>query len=261
MAGVHTNPPPARAIDVNMADIGLAQCLLDDDRDIALTKAWQLLSGDETTRARRFHFDRDRNRYVRGRGFLRSMLGQVGGQDPAGLIFGTGTQGKPFLQDSDLAFNLSHSRDLAVLAVSQSGPLGIDLEFIDRAADIDGLARTCLTPGEMDVLDALPEAQRRVRFFVFWTAKEARMKLTGEGMSLPPRQITLDLQDGFPVGYLQPKTPAAQAIFLDLGHPAALCCLALADGQKPSIVSLIITTPFRILTTPFMTERAYYGSR
>ena len=86
------------------------------------------------------------------------------------------------------------------------------------------------------------------------------MKLTGEGLSLPPQQITLDLQDGFPVGYLEPKTPAAQAIFLDLGHPAALCCLALADGQKPGITSFIITTPFCILTTPFMTERAYYGS-
>jgi len=244
-----------------MADIGLAQCRLDDDRDITLTKAWQLLSGDETARARRFHFDRDRTRYVRGRGFLRSMLGQVCGQDPAGLIFGTGTQGKPFLQDSDLAFNLSHSRDLAVLAVSHSGPLGIDLEFIDRAADIAGLAQTCLTPGEIDILAALPEAERQARFFVFWTAKEARMKLTGEGMSLPPRQIALNLQDGFPVGYLQPENPVAQAIFLDLGHPATVCCLALADGQKPSIISLIITASFGIVTTPFMTERAYYGSR
>ncbi len=260
MAGVHTNPHAARAVDGSMANIGLAQCHLDDDRDIALTKAWQLLSGDETARAQRFHFDRDRNRYARGRGFLRSMLGQVCGQDPAGLIFGTGAQGKPFLQNSDLAFNLSHSRDLAVLAISRSGPLGLDLEFIDRAADIAGLARTCLTPGETDVLAALPEAQRRARFFAFWTAKEARMKLTGEGLSLPPQQITLDLQDGFPVGYLEPKTPAAQAIFLDLGHPAALCCLALADGQKPGITSFIITTPFCILTTPFMTERAYYGS-
>ena len=87
------------------------------------------------------------------------------------------------------------------------------------------------------------------------------MKLTGEGMSLAPRQIALDLRDGLPVGYLHPKTPKAQAIFLDLGHPAAVCCLALADGPKPSIISLIVTAPFCIAINPFMTERAYYGLR
>lgn len=64
------------------------------------------------------------------------------------------------------------------------------------------------------------------------------MKLTGEGMSLPPRQIALDLRDGVPVGYLRPRTPAAQAIFPDLGHPGAICCLALAPTARPIITHL-----------------------
>lgn len=260
MAGRGTSFLPTRAADSGVAHIGVAQCQLDDDRDIALSEAWPLLSVDEAARARRFHFDRDRNRYARGRGFLRVMLGQVCGQDPAGLIFATGTQGKPFLQGSPLAFNLSHSRDLAVLAVSRAGPLGVDLEFTDRQADVAGLAQSCLTPDEANVLAALPKEAQRARFFAFWTAKEARMKLTGQGLSLPPRQIALALQDGLPVGYLRPDTPAAQAVFLDLGHPAASCCLALADGPKPSIIPLVIRSPFRISTPPFMTERAYYGS-
>lgn len=256
MAGLRITP-----LLMSAADIGVACCTLDDDRDMALSEAWQLLSADETTRAWRFHFDRDRDRYTRGRGFLRVILGQVCGQPPAGLVFGSGAQGKPFLQGSTLAFNLSHSCDLAVLVISRAEPLGVDLEFTDRQADIAGLAQTCLTPDEADVLAALPKEAQRARFFAFWTAKEARMKLTGEGMCLAPRQIVLDLQDGLPVGYLHPKTPKAQAIFLDLGHPAALCCLALADGRKPSIVPLIVTAPFRIAVKPFMTERAYYGSR
>lgn len=170
---------------INAARIGVAQCHLDDDRDMAPSAAWSLLSADETTRARHFHLHRDR--YVRGRGFLRSVPGQVSGRDPARLTFGTGAQGKPFLPGRDLAFNLSHSRDLAVPGISHAAPLGIDLAFIDRAADITGLAQTCLTSGEADVLTALPEDARRARFFALWTAKEARMKLTGEGMSLLPR--------------------------------------------------------------------------
>lgn len=218
--------------------IGVAQCHLDDDRDISLSEAWRLLSVDEKARARRFHFDRDRTRFVRGRGFLRTMLGKACGLEPTHLVFVTGAQGKPFLQDCSLAFNLSHSRDLAVLAISPSGSLGIDIEFIDRQVDISGLAETCLTQAERAVLDDLPKAARAARFFAFWTAKEARMKLTGEGMSLPPCQIALDLRGGYPVGYLYPKAPAAQALFLDLGIPAALCCLALPQGLKASLQPL-----------------------
>lgn len=234
------SPGAADRADTRIAArVGVALCHLDDDRDIALVRAAASLTADETARARQFRFDRDRDRYVRGRGFVRRMLGRIRGQDPATLVFGTGAQGKPFLQGDDLAFNLSHSRDLAVLAVSQAEPVGLDLEFIDRAADIEGLSRTCLTDPEAAVLAGLALSARRERFFAFWTAKEARMKLTGEGMSLPPRQIALDLRDGLPVGYLQPAAPAAQATFLDLpGHPAVLCCLALAKGPKPAIFFL-----------------------
>ena len=239
MAQVRISPSPDPAACVDLGQIAVGLCDLDGDRDIALDDAWRLLSPDEVARARRFHFDRDRGRYARGRGFLRSVLGQACGKDPAGLIFGTGAQGKPFLQGSHLFFNLSHSGGLAVLAISETGPLGIDLEFTDRQVDIAGLAQTCLTPEEADVLQALPKDSRAARFFAFWTAKEARMKLTGEGLSLPPRQIALDLSDGKPIGYLRPTNVQAQAVFIDLGHPGAVCCLALAQGPRPGIIPVI----------------------
>lgn len=230
-------PAPLNSQPANSQPAGVAvmSCHLGDDRDIALAGAWALLSAQETLRARRFHFDRDRQRYVRARAFLRREVGQATGQSAAGLILAEGPQGKPFLPGSDLCFNLSHSSDLAVLALSWSGPLGIDLEFIDRKADIDGLAQTCLTVEEAAVLAALPAAARPQRFFAFWTAKEARMKLTGEGMTLPPRQIALTLVAGLPVGYHTPDTPAAQALFVDMGHSGAICCLAVAQGPHPII--------------------------
>lgn len=234
----------ARAADIRPTDIGVAQCQLDDDRDIGVADAWRLLSRDETTRARRFHFDRDRDRYVRGRGFLRSVLAPLCAQHPAEITFGAGPQGKPFLQNHALYFNLSHSRGHAVLAVSKLGPVGLDVECIDRQVDLAGLMQTCLTPCESAVLDGLPEADRTARFFAFWTAKEARMKLTGEGMSLPPRQITLHLHEGRPIGYLHPETPAAQAIFLDTGDTGTISCLALAQGPSPTITPLIMKRAF-----------------
>ena len=232
---------PASLTPTQAARIGIVQCRLDDDQDMALARAWPVLSAAEAARAERFHFDRDRHRYVRGRGFLRQMLAQKTGQGAADLVLSDGARGKPALQDHALWFNLTHSRDLAVLAVSDDGPIGIDLEFVDRRVDSTGLAQTCMTPDEQQVLRALAKTSQVMRFFTFWTAKEARMKLTGEGMSLPPNQIVLDLQDGHPVGYLQPTSPVAQAIFVDVGHPGAVCCLAIEQGPYPAITPLVMT--------------------
>lgn len=232
---MNIQPLPIRSA---AAAISLARCWLDDDRDIDLAAARSLLSAAEDIRARRFHFDRDRNRYVRGRGFLRCQLGRATGQAAADLVLAEGLQGKPFLQGNAVWFNLSHSRDLAVLAISHDGPLGIDLEFVDRAVDIAGLAQSCFCPHEIEILDALSPAARPGRFFAFWTAKEACMKLTGEGMALAPRMIALNLKAGLPVGYLRPTDPAAQAMFVDLGQPHAICCLALAQGPRPAVTLL-----------------------
>ena len=213
--------------------ITLAQCRLDADYDIALAEATALLSPSETARAARFHFDRDRNRYVRGRGFLRHTLGQALGQPAAGLDLTEGPQGKPVLAGHDLAFNLSHSRGLAVLALSARGPIGLDVEFIDRKLDIAGLAQSCFDADEVAVLDRLPAAARQTRFFAFWTAKEARMKLTGEGMSLPPKAISLILQDGWPVGYSRPDhATTVGVVFLETGRTDVLCCLAFLNNFR-----------------------------
>jgi hypothetical protein len=87
------------------------------------------------------------------------------------------------------------------------------------------------------------------------------MKLTGDGMSLPPRQIELDLRNGVPIGYLRPDSPATQAIFIDLGRPGAICCLALAQGPPPAILhhSIINTAPL-IVTCPLIMERICHAT-
>lgn len=225
------------------ATVSLAQCRLDDDRDMELAKAWSLLAAAEGIRARRFHFDRDRNRYVRGRAFLRSQLQQATEQAAADLILCEGPNGKPFLQDHAVWFNLSHSRDLAVMALSQEEPLGIDVEFVDRTVDITGLAQSCFGPHENEALNALPADDHAARFFAFWTAKEAFMKLTGKGMTQAPKTIALDLVAGLPVGYLGPTDRATQACFVDIGRSGAICCLALAQGPRPRVILLKNPSP------------------
>src|SRR5512132_1276653 len=94
-----------------------------------------LLSADERERAASFTFDRDRTMYVTARGLLRTLLGERLGEDPSRIRFAYGERGKRRLgDDSDLRFNLSHSRGLAAIALCEGREVGIDVE-----AERDGL--------------------------------------------------------------------------------------------------------------------------
>ena len=86
---------------------------------------------------------------------------------------------------------------------------------------------------EVAALADLPTDVRVRRFLSFWTAKEARMKLTGEGLSLDPLDISLKLRDGEAVAYARPQEPHAELQFVSLSHAQAICCLATARDWLP----------------------------
>ncbi len=217
--------------------IDIGECRLDTDADIALDEAYADLSEDERRRAASFVFDRDRDRFVRAHGYLRRRLGAFVGVAPRDVPLATGDNGKPFVEGGDVSFNLSHSGDHAVVAVTRGGEVGIDIETVDRfdriQDELDGLSRSCLTPAEQAALASAPSAKRVRRFLTYWTAKEARMKLTGEGMALEPQAISLKLSGGVPVGYLRPRGPGARLRFIPLSNPDTICCLAVRRDAEP----------------------------
>lgn len=219
------------------ADVRVFTCDLDAGGATGLAADRALLSPDERRRADRFRFERDRARYTRGRAFLRRRLATATQRPAATLRLIEGEWGKPALQDGAVGFNLSHSGAIAVLAIRpDGGPVGIDVERIDRAVDVMRLAQSCFGCDERAVLAALaPEAQRR-RFFAFWTAKEAVMKLTGQGMSLAPKEIFLGLSDGHPVraealGWQERMTFAR----MPFGDDGVECRLAIFGALSPKI--------------------------
>jgi 4'-phosphopantetheinyl transferase len=212
--------------------VNIGECRLDTDADIALDVAYATLSAEERLRAASFLFERDRQRFIRAHGYLRQRLGAFIQLAPSVVPLATREGGKPFVNGHDVNFNLSHSGARAVVAVTRGSDIGIDLETIDRFDSIDdeldGLAQSCLTDEEQVALAAVPSARRVRRFLAYWTAKEARMKLTGEGMALEPHTIALKLSRGRPVGYLRPRGPKAGLRFLSLSDPDTICCLAVA---------------------------------
>ncbi len=148
---------------------------------------WTTLAPDEIARAERFKFDEPRIRLVRCRRALRTILGRWLQVDPAVLQFHYGEHGKPQLADTPLApaFNVSHSHDWGLIAVTATGDLGIDVERIELRTTWNGLARRFFSASEVAVLEALPVEKQLAGFFHIWAGKEAFIKAVGRGLSFP----------------------------------------------------------------------------
>ena len=146
-----------------------------------------LLSQDEKDRARRFHFERDRRRFTMARGALRTILSGYLGVNPALIAFDYGPQGKPFLAvtASDIWFNVTHSQELALVAVSRDRELGVDLEFVRPFTWKGQTPEHFFSLREVEAFRSLPDDSQQSAFFTCWTRKEAYIKARGGGLSIP----------------------------------------------------------------------------
>ena len=147
----------------------------------------QTLSPDEQERAYRYKFPIHQRRFIAARGMLRKILGQYLDKPPQQIQFHYQPNGKPFLDlNSDeipLCFNLSHSEDLALLALGLNLQIGIDLEWMREVHSLLKIAQRYFSEAEFHKLNQLEGQQQIATFFSIWTAKEAYVKATGEGLS------------------------------------------------------------------------------
>ena len=145
------------------------------------------MSDDEAARAARFVFDHHRRRFVAGRAALRRILGAEVGRAPETLAFEYNPAGKPSLPDGvapGVYFNLSHSDQWALVAVTRVGAVGVDIEKRRPLADVLQLARTAFSRNELDELRPVAPAGREDAFFAGWTRKEADIKARGDRLAL-----------------------------------------------------------------------------
>jgi len=118
---------------------------------------------------------------------LRQTLGELLRLPPEAVPIAIAAGGKPYLAGVRLAFNLSHSHGVALVAW---GPheIGVDVEAL-IARPTDELARTILSPAELDCWRATPAAGRAVWLTRAWTRKEATLKAVGSGLRIPPERV------------------------------------------------------------------------
>ena len=160
-----------------------------------ITMLSTLLSEDESERAARFVFDRDRNQFIAVRGRLRQLLGRYLDRPPRDIDFWLGPRGKPILAGGgDLHFNVSHSGDVGLLAFRRGGAIGVDVEQVNARVAIEELAGSCFSSAERSAMRQLDDHARIDRFFQLWAAKEAYIKALGGGLSVPLQEFTVDVR-------------------------------------------------------------------
>lgn len=162
-----------------------------------------LLSDAERAKVDRFRFVDHRRRQVISHGALRMILGGYLGSDPAALAFEFGARGKPMVPHAAVHFNLSHSAQLAMVAVGHV-EVGVDVEKLRHLERLLDIARRQFSPAECAAIEAVPEAGQLAAFYRCWTRKEAYVKALGLGLSaldvfdvdLGPTARLLELRDG-----------------------------------------------------------------
>ena len=177
-------PPDLLAISPRHVDVWLTSTELGEERVRACAKT---LTRAELARARKFKSKAKYREYVITRGLLRRTLCQVAGLDLTGVDFNYGEHGKPGLENSAsagaVAFNVSHSHGLALVALTLGGRLGVDLEQVRPEVEWQELAERYFSEADYRTLQSqAPDARRRA-FFTCWTRKEAFVKALGAGVS------------------------------------------------------------------------------
>ena len=152
------------------------------------------LSADERARGERFHFERDRRRFVIARGALREILARYLWTNPGEIEFVYNEYGKPDLAGEyagRVGFNLSHSNDLALIGIGNCGDIGVDVEYIRVEPDFAAIAQRFFSSAEVECLSAVPSDRYAEAFFGIWTKKEAYIKARGEGLSIPLNRFSV----------------------------------------------------------------------
>ncbi|MDY7578954.1 4'-phosphopantetheinyl transferase superfamily protein [Herbaspirillum sp. RTI4] len=151
-----------------------------------------LLSDAEAERAKRFLTAQNRDTYVLAHAMLRSLIGRYLGTGEARIDLAYSIYRKPFLPDSKLAFNLTHSADGVLIAIGWDRAIGIDLEAIQTLSDQEELIKVVMSGTERAMLSALDNPERGAAFYQLWTRKEALLKATGAGLRHDMSSLTLD---------------------------------------------------------------------
>lgn len=173
----------------------------------------RILSEDERKKEERLRFQRDKDHHVASEGALRAILARYVGMPPASLRFERNAHGKPSLAAAlglRLRFNMSHSQNLALYAITCGREVGIDVECVRNGFAETQIAEQFFSPDETTRLQQLPQALQQRAFFHTWTRKEAYLKARGEGLTVPLNEFDVSVHPDEPPALLSAQHSAQE---------------------------------------------------
>jgi 4'-phosphopantetheinyl transferase len=208
------------ATPINWEHVSQSQVLKDDeihiwcaDLDLSthqISALWSVLSPDEQARAERFLQLKHRQAFIASRGILRHLLADYLKLKPGSISFAYNAHGKPFMvnpEGHDFFFNLSHSHDLALYAVTRIAEVGVDLEYIKKDFPAEAIAERFFSVCENQQLLSFPSEQRVQAFFDCWTRKEAFIKGLGQGLFYSLSAFDVGFSPQLPPNWLEIHYP------------------------------------------------------
>jgi 4'-phosphopantetheinyl transferase len=202
---------------------------------VNLSRALSLLDDGERKRHDRFKSPQRQGEFAITRAVLRMVIASVLRCDPASITFAHTEHGKPYLPNHPVHFNVTHSADLALIAVSPDLALGVDIECHRPRENFQKMAKRFFAPVEYDALMQLPTEKQFRAFHSIWTRKEAFVKAIAKGIALGLDQFAVNADPDEPAKLLQYPQHIPQAWVLHSltpnPSPEYEACLCIAHEQ------------------------------
>jgi len=170
-----------------------------------LDRCLSCLTPEELSRANRRKLPRARHEFILGRGALRILLAAATNLQPQAVPLIAGPNEKPELPNTNLAFNVTHSAGVILIALRRNGAVGIDLEHINPTMHFAEVAASTFTPTENLHLTSIADpTPRRRAFYQLWTRKESVIKADGRGLTLPLSSFEIPPSSSQPIAITIP---------------------------------------------------------
>lgn len=221
-------------ITLSSNDLHVWRIALHRERDV-IARSRAMLNDEEKARADRLIVKEPRQNFTIARAALRSILSRYLNTPADKLEFIYGPQGKPVLATHELFFNLTHSRDIALLAITRHAEVGIDIEHMDPARATEDIAARFFSPAEQSAFAAYHGDERIRAFFRCWSRKEAVIKALGEGLLCPLNSfdVSLDEHDARLLAFRRHDIDASTwRIMSVFPHPAYMAAVATSQPVR-----------------------------
>ncbi|WP_312654286.1 4'-phosphopantetheinyl transferase family protein [Aminipila sp.] len=157
--------------------------LIQENEKDKLHYLMNFISKEKSIRISRYRRWEDFQRSLLSDVLIRSMIHRNFGIPNDKLLFKTNEYGKPYLMNSNIYYNISHSGEWVICVMNETSPVGIDIEEV-KIIDFS-VAKQFMTEKEYNKFEQLDDVTKQNYFYKVWTTKESYIKADGRGMNIP----------------------------------------------------------------------------